>query len=405
MKNSPMAWIERRLHPTLESDLNHKMILLSGPRQCGKTSLTKSLVRSGQGRYFSWDDPLDRKNILNFNPNLDSDFWVFDEIHKFKRWRGFLKGLFDRFSKSKKILVTGSAKLELYSRGGDSLQGRYFLHHLHPFTMGELLGTPIGEPDEWMELPIRRPKAATDTLKNLLVLGGFPEPFLSGSDRESKRWRLQYGNRLVQEEVAALERIEELERLELLFDRLGDIAGSVVSLNSLREDLDVAFGTVKKWLSVLERLDSVFRVAPFGPAKIKTVKKEQKLYFWDWPRAASEGARFENLIAMHLLRMVDWMNDLYGEKTELRYFRNRPGHEVDFVVLKNSHPWFAVEVKLSETALSPSLKYLLERLPPGRTCSHAFQVVLNPKQEFEYGKIGTTKVSVVSAERFLINLP
>src|SRR5439155_27072639 len=177
-----------------------------------------------------------------------------------------------------------------------------------------------------------------------LALGGFPEPFLSANKKEAARWRLGYGARLIQEEVRDLEQVRELDRLELLYDRLGAVVGSVLSINSLREDLEVAFETASNWIAILERLDAVFRIAPYGPPRIKSVKKEQKLYFWDWPRAETEGARFENMIAMHLLRLVHWARDVEGEKLDLRYFRTRMGHEVDFMVLRSGKPWIAIEV-------------------------------------------------------------
>lgn len=157
------------------------------------------------------------------------------------------------------------------------------------------------------------------------------------------RWRLAYGARLVEEEVASLEQVRELERIELLFDRLGDVAGGILSMNSLREDLEVAFETVRNWIAIFERLDAVFRLPPYGGPRIKAVKKEQKLYFWDWARCASESARFENMLALHLLRAVHWAADIEGEKLQLRYFRHRAGQEVDFVVLRGRRPWLAIK--------------------------------------------------------------
>src|ERR1041384_2992052 len=197
-----MVPVARRLLPILDADLAKKMVLVSGPRQCGKTTLARQLVAAHHGAYYSWDDPRARRAILHFAPEPRRDFWAFDEIHKYRRWRGFLKGLFDAYHlEGKQILVTGSARLALYGRGGDSLQGRHFSHHLHPFTLSEILGLPPAEPDAIAELPERPAKAARSTLGSLLLLGGFPEPFLSASETEAKRWRLGYGERLVQEEV------------------------------------------------------------------------------------------------------------------------------------------------------------------------------------------------------------
>jgi predicted AAA+ superfamily ATPase len=391
--------LERRLAEPLRQDLSRKMILLSGPRQCGKTTVVRALAKERRGVYLSWDDPADRRQIQNTGFDLAAPLWAFDELHKFRRWRNFLKGLYDKHHEEHEILVTGSARLDLYGRGGDSLQGRYYAHHLHPLTASEVSGRELVLKDQLFELP--RDAVSKDVIDNLLAFGGFPEPFLAANAREAARWRLGYAARLVHEDVRDLERVRELERLELLYDRLGAIVGSVLSINSLREDLEVAFETVRSWIAILERLDAVFRVAPYGPPRIKSVKKEQKLYFWDWARAESEAARFENMIAMHLLRFVHWMRDVEGEKVELRYFRTRMGHEVDFIVLRASKPWFAVEAKLTEQPLDAGMRYLLERVD----VPFAFQVFLRGGRERQVESVRTSRIRHVSAARLLANLP
>jgi hypothetical protein len=391
--------IERRVTSELRDDLAKKMVFLSGPRRCGKTTIVKALTKERRGTYLSWDDATHRRAIQRAELDLDAPLWAFDELHKYRRWRGFLKGLYDTHHEAHEILVTGSARLELYGRGGDSLQGRYFAHHLHPLTGSEIARRALVPLAELPELP--REPIGGDVLDALLVLGGFPEPFLSGSAKEASRWRLGYAARLVHEDIRDLERIRELERVELLYDRLGAVAGAVLSINSLREDLEVAFETVRSWIAVLERLDAVFRVPPFGPPRIKTVKKEQKLYFWDWPRADAEGARFENLIALHLLRLVHWARDVEGEKLELRYFRTRMGHEVDFVLLRTGKPWLAIECKLTEQPFDSGLRYLLERVH----VPFAFQVHLRGGRERRIVDVGKTRVRHISAARLLANLP
>jgi predicted AAA+ superfamily ATPase len=390
--------VERRGAGAIAADLPRKMVLLSGPRQSGKTTLVRALVDAGGGRYYSWDAPADRLAIQKRQLDLERRLWAFDELHKFRRWRAFLKDLSDSHARERQLLVTGSARLEMYGRGGDSLQGRYLPHHLHPLTYSELCGLPFGE---IADIPHLGTSPPAREIEDLLRLGGFPEPLLSGSDRTAARWRLAYGARLVQEEVASLEQVRELERIELLFDRLGDVAGGILSINSLREDLEVAFETARNWIAILERLDAVFRLSPYGGPRIKAVKKEQKLYFWDWARCLSEGARFENMLALHLLRAVHWAADIEGEKLQLRYFRHRAGQEVDFVVLRGRRPWLAVEASLSDSELAAGLRYFVERTRP----EFAFQVVLNDARERRLPDIGPTRVQVVSAARFLANLP
>lgn len=390
--------IARRLETVVAKDLERKMVLLSGPRQCGKTTLARSFVTAQRGEYYSWDAAADRLALQKLELDFGSPLWVFDEIHKFRRWRGLLKELSDTYRGRIRMLVTGSGRLDLYGRGGDSLQGRYFPHHLHPITFSELHGLSFGTVGALPDLPN---DGGAHGLEDLLRLGGFPEPLLSGSEREAARWRLSYGERLMREDVASLEQVREIERLELLYDRLTDIAGGILSINSLREDLEVAFETVRAWIGILERLDAVFRVAPYGPPGIKSVKKEQKLYFWDWARCGSEGARFENLIALHLLRAVDWARDVEGEHLQLRYFRHRAGQEVDFVLLRNRRPWLAIEVKLGTSDVAPALRYFAERAQP----AFAFQVGGADTKERRHKDIGRTVVRTVRAARFLANLP
>ncbi|MFZ5469054.1 MAG: ATP-binding protein [Myxococcota bacterium] len=390
--------IERRIRGQLAADLAKKMVLLSGPRQCGKTTLVQALAAAGGGAYYNWDAAPDRLAIQKRALDFDRGLWVFDELHKFRRWRSFLKDLSDSYGRRKRILVTGSARLELYGRGGESLQGRYYGHHLHPVTFSELHGLPF-------QTVRSVPALGTDPrrlpLDDLLMLGGFPEPLLSGSEHEAARWRLAYGERLVREEVASLEQVREIERIELLYDRLSDVAGGILSINSLREDLEVSFETVRSWIGILERLDALFRVPPYGPPRVRSVKKEQKVYFWDWSRCTSAGARFENLVATHLLRAVDWAADVEGEKLSLRFFRHREGHEVDFVLLRAGKPWLAIEAKLTDDSLAPGLRYFSQRAQP----AFAFQVVLEGAHERRLPDIGRTEVRVIGATRLLANLP
>ncbi len=333
----------RYLEPQLRRDLARKMVFLSGPRQVGKTTVARSLAGSAKG-YLNWDIAADRERILKRELPV-SRLWVFDEIHKYRSWRNYLKGLYDGRRPGQRLLVTGSARLELYRFGGDSLQGRYHLLRLHPFSVGELGLRRSGE------------------LRDLLTLGGFPEPFLSGSEVEARRWTREYRTRLVREDVASLERIQDFGNLELLMLRLPELVGSPLSINALREDLQVSHRAVASWLRVLERLYAVFRLAPFGAPRIRAVKKEQKHYHLDWSLVPGEPARFENLVAAHLLKWVHFEQDARGRDLELRYFRDTDGREVDFVVVEGRTPLLLVECKWSDAEVDRGLRYLKARFP------------------------------------------
>jgi predicted AAA+ superfamily ATPase len=331
----------RYLSAQILRDLERKMVFVAGPRQVGKTTLARALPGAVRG-YMNWDVAEDRTRILA-SELPDATLWVFDEIHKYRRWREFLKGLYDSRRKGQRILVPGSARLDLYRHGGDSLQGRYHLLRMHPLSVAEL--------------GIRRPS----DLATLLDLGGFPEPFFGGSDVEARRWSREYRTRLVREEVTSLERVHDLDRLEILMMRLPELVGSPLSINAVREDLQVSHKTVANWLRVLERLYAVFRVAPLSGPRIRAVKKEQKHYHFDWSVVPAEPQRFENLVAAHLLKWVHFEQDTRGRDLELRYFRDSDGREVDFVVTEGRKTRLLVEVKWSDAPLDPSLRYLKAR--------------------------------------------
>jgi hypothetical protein len=333
----------RYLVPQVRADLQRKMVFVAGARQVGKTTLARHLP-GGRSGYLNWDVAEDRERLLR-RQLPPTTLWVFDEIHKYHGWRNYLKGLYDSPARRARILVTGSARLDLYRFGGDSLQGRYHLLRLHPFSVAEL----------GLE--------SRTHLLDLLRLGGFPEPWFGGSDVEARRWSREYRTRLVREDVVSLERIQDLGTLELMMLRLPDLVGSPLSLNALREDLQVSHRAVDGWMRVLERLYAVFRLAPFGAPRLRAIKKAQKHYHTDWSVVNAEPARFENLVAAHLLKWVHFEQDTRGRDVELRYFRDTDGREVDFVVAEGTTPRLLVECKWADAELDPSLRLLKARFP------------------------------------------
>jgi predicted AAA+ superfamily ATPase len=348
----------RYLAAQIRSDLARKMVFVAGPRQVGKTTLALSLPGARRA-CLNWDVAEHREKILK-RELPSGGLWLFDEIHKYRRWRNYLKGIYDGRPRGQRILVTGSGRLDLYRFGGDSLQGRYHLLRLHPFSAAELgLETP-------------------EDLQRLLRLGGFPEPYLSGSEVEARRWSRQHRTLLVREDVASLERIQDLGHLELLVMRLPELVGSPLSINALREDLQVSHKAVSAWIAALERLYAVFRLAPFGAPRIRAVKKEQKHYHFDWSVVPSDPARFENLVACHLLKWVHFEQDARGRDLELRYFRDVEGREVDFVVVEGREPRLLVECKWADAEVDRSLRYLKTRFPD----TEAWQISATGKKDF-----------------------
>lgn len=335
--------IKRYLEKQVAKDMLEKMVFLGGPRQVGKTTLALQVAGSRKG-YLNWDVPEHRERILGRELPTEKVL-VFDEIHKYRSWRNYLKGIYDISEEKRRIIVTGSARLDLYRFGGDSLQGRYHFLRLHPLSVAEL--------------GIANAKGFTD----LLELGGFPEPFLKASQVEAKRWSREYRTRLVRDDLMSLERVQDVGNIELLMMRLPSLVGNPLSINALREDLQVSHKTLAHWLDVLERLYAIFRLPPFGAPRIRAVKKERKHYHLDWSLVPDNPKRFENMVACHLLKWVHFEEDTKGRGLELRYFRDSDGREVDFVVTEDGVPVLLIECKWSDEAVSKNLLYLKAKFP------------------------------------------
>ncbi len=318
------------------------MVFVGGPRQVGKTTLARSIMPPKS--YLNWDILEDREKILkNELPPLKS--FIFDEIHKYKSWRNYLKGLYDKNKPNIKILVTGSARLDFYRYSGDSLQGRYHYLRLHPITMDELNSYK------------------KNTVLDLLNLGGFPEPFLGGNKIDAQRWSREYRMRILKDDISSIEVISDLGKAEQMLLRLPDLVASPLSINSLREDLQMDFKTAKRWLDIFERFYAIYRIQPFGSPKIKAVKKEQKHYHFDWTLVKNEGARFENFVASHLIKWVHFLEDTQGRDLQLCFYKDRDQREIDFVITEDSKPLCFIECKLNEKKISPTLFFIRKKFP------------------------------------------
>lgn len=338
---------ERYIRPFVQDDLQEKMVFIGGARQVGKTSLALSLLNNGDAlhpAYLNWDSPQVRQPLLQGELPPGQPLVILDEIHKYARWRNLVKGLYDVNKSHLSFLVTGSARLDYYRKGGDSLQGRYHYYRLHPFSLTEFTSHP-GE----------------DALEQLLRFGGFPEPLLHGEERFWRRWQRERLQRVIYDDIRDLEQVKEISLLELLAEELPNRIGSPLSVANLKKILQVAHETVERWLKIFERMYYCFRIPPYGAPRIRAVKKEQKLYLWDWSLVSSAGPRFENLVACQLLKFCHFQEDTQGYAMELRYLRDTDKREVDFVVLKEKKPLFAVECKLGDKQLDPSIHYFSQR--------------------------------------------
>lgn len=339
---------DRYLKPLISDVLKKKMVFLGGPRQVGKTTLSLRLIGPKANHkhpaYFNWDNPLVPNRLRNMDLPPNESLIILDEIHKYARWRNLVKGIYDTVSPDTKLLVTGSARLDYYRKGGDSLANRYRYFRLHPFSILEM-----------------SKKANQSDLINLLKFGGFPEPLFGQNEADHRIWQRDRLSRVIREDLRDLERVKEISLIEHLVELLPSKVGSPLSIKSLKEDLQVDHKTVEHWLEILENLYVTFRILPFGSPKIRAVKKEKKIYFWDWSMAPEGGARLENMVASQLLKFCHLKEDQEGYKMELRFIRDTDKREIDFVVLQNSKPLFAVECKTGEKSASPHLSYFAVR--------------------------------------------
>ena len=341
--------MERYLQTAIAADLRDKIVLVSGPRQCGKTTLSRNLHPDHQ--YLNHDLAEHRLLLQEKSWDRRSPLIVFDELHKMPDWKVWLKGIYDVEGLPPALLVTGSARLATFRRTGDSLAGRYFHFRLHPIDVKEAVAHAGLEP--------------AAAVARLLSVGGFPEPFLRASERWYRRWRRTHVDAILREELLALSAVRDIQSLETLIEMLRHRVGSPISADSLARDLQKSRNTVQHWLELLENLYVVFRVAPWHRNVARSLLKASKYYFYDSAMpAGGDGARLENLVACSLLKESHRAEDVAGEDVALHYVRDRDGREVDFLIVRNGEPWQLVEVKWAEATPSPLLRRFLaeERL-------------------------------------------
>jgi len=365
----------RYCEPFIIQDLKKKMVFIGGPRQVGKTTIAKYIAANKytQTDYFNWDNDENRKQILKKQWALASELVIFDELHKYPKWKQWIKGIYDIKPDTQQYLVTGSARLDIYKRGGDSLMGRYHYWRLHPFTLDEL---PAGISKE-------------EGLKRLLKFGGFPEPFLMNDEREARRWRSERFNRVLREDIQDLEKVRELQLLSLFVEALRERVGSTIALSNIAEDLGVSPNTIKSWLAVIKRMYICFSLTPLVRNVPRAIHKPTKVYFYDNAdviEADNEGARLENLVANTIIKRLNFIEDYYGKRCRLYYIRDKEGREVDFVIYIDNVIQDLIEVKTTNTDISKSLKYYAKKLKPKR----AIQIVGNLKRPFDSNGIHVT---------------
>ena len=350
-------------------DFGRQMRFIAGPRQTGKTTIAKSfLQQNGFGSlYYNWDnrrvrDDYRRDNhffaadMFNVPAGADGKRWIgMDEIHKYPDWKNILKDFFDSYHEDAFFVVTGSARLDMMRRSGDSLAGRYLNFRLSPVVLRELAATRLPAPparaDDLINDKLQRPTYRAEELATLLRFSGFPEPLVNGTERFQRRWKDAYIDTLLHEDLREITQIKNLEKTIDLMFLLPERVSSPLSINALAGDIGCSFATAANYLAALELGYLIFRVKPFHRKIARSIRKEQKAYFYDWTRAAGKAAIFENYVAVELKSLTDaWVDSGLGN-FELFYLRNRDGKETDFLICRNAAPWLLVEVKLSRSSI------------------------------------------------------
>jgi len=339
--NMSLFKIPRAQGQTILRDLKTKMVLLTGPRQAGKTWLAKDLAKHyTTSLYLNYDVFSDRTIIENQSWLDNTQFLILDELHKMPNWKNYLKGLVDSNDRKMHILVTGSARLDIYDRLGDSLAGRYFKHRLLPISLAEIKQANINDIN----------------IDTLITNSGFPEPLTISNPTDVKRWRQQYINSLMSTDIFEIDTIHNLKAMNLVFNLLRERVGSPISYNSIAQDVGASPTTIKKYIQILESLYIIFQINPYSNNIARSLLKEPKIYFFDTGLIkGDDGCKLENLIAISLLKHCYGKVDSLADDCKLHYLRNKDGDEVDFAISKDDTLEVMIEVKLSKSDLSKAL--------------------------------------------------
>lgn len=358
--------MKRYLEKHIQQDMKDKIILLSGPRQVGKTTLSKQLEPANV--YMNFDATSDRKLIYSQEWDRDVRLVIFDELHKMKKWKSWIKGIYDTEGIPPSLLVTGSARLDTYKKGGESLAGRFYAYRLHPLTVKEICS-------------VLKENSKT-ALDNLIRFGGFPEPYFKNNEKFAKRWRRTHTDTIIREDLLDLERVRDIKSIEILIDLLRTRVGSTTSYTSLANDLQVSIHTIKHWLQILENMYIIFPVRPYHKNIARSLLKESKYYLYDTGAVQGDpGAKLENTVACAILKELHFIEDTTGSKVALHFLRDKEKHEVDFLVLIDNKPVMMIEVKVSDDRFSPSL-FRFQRFLEGTAL---IQIVYNLKRKKSKG--------------------
>lgn len=373
--------MKRNIYSNIIEDLKKKMVFITGPRQVGKTYLSKEIMKAfSNPLYLNYDNLDDAKIIAKRSWPINIDLLVLDEIHKMKSWKNYLKGLFDTKKENQSILITGSTRMDTFRQSGESLAGRYFHYRLLPFSVKEF------------DVSL----APYEKLEKIMNLGGFPEPLLSDSQESASRWRDQYYTDLIREDIFEFSRIHEIKTMKMLVEILREKIGSRLSYSSLSRDLQLSPNSVKKYMEILEALYIIFPIYPHAKNIARSIIKEPKIYFFDTGYVKGDpGVVLENAVAVCLKKQTNYLHDVHGQNIQLNYLSTKDKKETDFALAKDDSLTHIIEVKLSDKTTARNLTYFSDKFPQAQS----IQLVHNLEKEEQRGKI-----MILSAAKWLASL-
>ncbi|MFH1504783.1 MAG: ATP-binding protein [Candidatus Omnitrophota bacterium] len=406
--------LKRELYIALWESLSSEkqMVFLSGPRQVGKTTLAKTIAKSYSNKYyFNWDI-ISNKKLLIKDPaffqhmnrvNSSKPIVMLDEIHKYRQWKNYLKGIYDEFKNEYVFLISCSGRLNTYQKGGDSLAGRYFQFRLFPLTIAEL-SRENRDFNDFISNPLKdfnvnRNQSTKKMWNALFNTGGFPEPFVKGTKTFLTKWSLNYYHQIIREDIRDMSDIRRIDSVDLLFSLLPSKVGGLLSINSLSRDIQTAFDSIKNWLTLFESFYLIFRISPWTKKVTRSILKEKKLYLFNYTEIKDKGSMFENMVAVELFRAINNWNDYGLGKFTLHFIRNKEKEEVDFLVADNNKPILLVETKFSDETVSKSLLQFQNNL------NIPTVQLVNNENVYKHFKNGNNDILVVTAHQWLSSLP
>lgn len=350
------------------------VVLIHGPRQCGKTTLAQEIASSTGAAYFSFDDAVAlgaaTADPVGFVADLPEPC-VLDEVQRAPALFTAIKAAVDRGRRPGRFLLTGSANVLLVPTLADSLAGRMAILRLHPLSQSELAGAVPGFLDA---LFAGRFKARTygrlgKALAGRIAAGGYPAALRRATSRRRATWYRDYIETLVQRDVRDLARIASLDALPRLLALAAGQTARMLNVTDLAAPFQLSRPTIRDYVTLLERVFLLEQLAPWHSNRMSRLVKTPKLHLGDsgvacallgldaeslWQDRAVLGQLLETFVFQELRRHASWRDD----DIRFHHFRDKDGAEVDLVLERGARELAGVEVKAAATVTAADFRGL-----------------------------------------------